>query len=240
MVKSDRIDLRYKIRDTCDILRTENPTVVATAILEGLNPPDISYKNMRLRVARLLAKKVDGQWVLEDHPKPGRPVSVLTPKGLGRLKKMRKKSVRKIESYTMGSAASTISKSSAYRGKQQNRLTWFKYHCFLKTFITVRQWTTTVLNKRYHIPWRAAHSLYIVNSWGVREWEDARGTRLGSYQDAFGDTRWERLVDVDWSSNYGLYGYSNSQNDGYWAETRAQFYTENYKYVRLLLSTLSF
>ena len=105
MVKSDRIDLRYKIRDTCDILRTENPTVVATAILEGLNPPDISYTAMRLRVARLLAKKVDGQWVLEDHPKPGRPVSVLTPKGLGRLKKMRKKSVRKIESYTMGSAA---------------------------------------------------------------------------------------------------------------------------------------
>ena len=88
-----------------------------------------------------------------------------------------------------------------------------------------------MLNKPYHIPWRAAHSRYIVNSWGCREYEDARGWRLGSYEDVYGDTKYERLADVDWSSNYGLYGYSNSQNDGYWAQSRAQFYEQNYTFV---------
>ena len=38
-------------------------------------------------------------------------------------------------------------------------------------------------------------------------------------------------IDVDWSSNYGLFGYTNSHNDGYWAESRAQFYAENFTFV---------
>lgn len=89
----------------------------------------------------------------------------------------------------------------------------------------VRRWKTCRLDKPYHIPWRAAHSKFIVKSWGCTEHED--GT-LGSYPDQHGCTKWERMIDVDWSSNFGLYGYTGPK-DGYWAEDRQQFYYENYR-----------
>ena len=111
MVKSEIMLLREKIRDACGILRTESPSEVAQAILQGLNPPNISCPALKDRIRRLLAKRVNGKWVLDDDARCGRPRTVLTPKGLGRIKKMRKKSCRKIESYTVGSPATTISKS---------------------------------------------------------------------------------------------------------------------------------
>ena len=49
--------------------------------------------------------------------------------------------------------------------------------------------------------------------------------------DQYGDTRWERLIDTDWSSNFGIYGYSNSQNDGYWGGSREENYAKNFSYV---------
>ena len=92
MVKSETMLLREKIRDACEILRTESPSEVAQAILQGLNPPNISYPALQDRIRRLLAKRVNGEWVLDDDARCGRPRTVLTPKGLGRIKKMRKKS----------------------------------------------------------------------------------------------------------------------------------------------------
>ena len=130
MVKSETMLLREKIRDACEILRTESPSEVAQAILQGLNPPNISYPALQDRIRRLLAKRVNGEWVLDDDARCGRPRTVFTPKGLGRIKKMRKKSCRKIESYIVGSPATTISKSSAHRGKCEVRFRFFKYLFF--------------------------------------------------------------------------------------------------------------
>ena len=96
----------------------------------------------------------------------------------------------------------------------------------------MRLWSTSRLDKPYHVGWRGAHAKFIVNSWGVKEYCDSDGKqRLWSYKDQYGDTKWERLVDCDWSSNFGIYGYSNSQNDGYWAETREEFYAKNFNFV---------
>ena len=126
MVKDETMLLRQKIRDTCDILRREVPSEIATAILEGNNPPDTTYRALKERTRRLLAKRVNGQWVLENKPGSGSRRTILTPKGLGRIKRMRKKSCRQIQSFTEGSPAQTISKSSAHRGKLEVRHTFFR------------------------------------------------------------------------------------------------------------------
>ena len=98
--------------------------------------------------------------------------------------------------------------------------------------VFMRLWSTSRLDKPYHVGWRGAHAKFIVNSWGVKEYCESNGKqRLGSYKDQYGDTKWERMVDCDWSSNFGIYGYSNSQNDGYWAETREEFYAKNFNFV---------
>ena len=97
--------------------------------------------------------------------------------------------------------------------------------------LLLRLWKTSLLNKPYHVGWRCAHSQHIVKSWGVKTWEDDGGTRLGSWTDEHGDTKWERLNDGDWSSNFGIYGYCNSQNDGVWCETREEAYAKNFQYV---------
>ena len=39
------------------------------------------------------------------------------------------------------------------------------------------------------------------------------------------------VVDCDWSSNFGIYGYSNSQNDGYWGGNREEAYARNFNFV---------
>ena len=95
----------------------------------------------------------------------------------------------------------------------------------------MRLWSTSRLNKPYHVRWRAAHSQYIVNSWGCHEIEESDCIRLGSYRDEFGDTKLERLLDSDWSSNFGIYGYSNSRNDGFWAKDREENYAKNFNFV---------
>ena len=128
MVKDETIELRYKIKSTSEVLRTESPTKIARAILDGLNPPDLTEKALVCRIQRLMVrKKNENGWDLARKPGSGRPRTVLTPVGLGRIKKMRKKSCRQIQSYTFGSPASTISRSSAHRGKKQVALTFFKY-----------------------------------------------------------------------------------------------------------------
>ena len=126
MVKEQTVDLRYKIKNTAEILRTESPTKIAKAILAGYNPPDLKEEALVKRIRRLLAKKHGSQWVLERRAGSGRPRSVLTPVNLGRIKKMRKKSCRQIQSYTSGSPAATISRTSAYRGKKEVQLKFFK------------------------------------------------------------------------------------------------------------------
>ena len=126
MVKSDKIDLRYKIKSTSEILKTESPAEIARAILNGFNPPNIPQRSLESKVRRLIAKKVDGEWRLEDKPRSGRPRTILTPKGLGRIKKMKDRSCRKVQSYTEGSPALTISKSTAHRGKKEVKLKFFK------------------------------------------------------------------------------------------------------------------
>ena len=90
MVKEQTVDLRYKIKNTAEILRTESPTKIAKAILAGYNPPDLKEEALVKRIRRLLAKKHGSQWVLERRPGSGRSRSVLTPIHLGRIKKFTK------------------------------------------------------------------------------------------------------------------------------------------------------
>ena len=98
MVKEETIDLRYKIKSTSEVLRTQSPTKIARAILDGLNPPKLTEKALVRRVQRLLEKKNEDGWQLSRKPGSGRPRTVLTPVGLGRIKKMREKSCRQIQS----------------------------------------------------------------------------------------------------------------------------------------------
>ena len=98
MVKEETIDLRYKIKSTSEVLRTQSPTKIARAILDGLNPPKLTEKALVRRVQRLLEKKNDDGWQLRRKSGSGRPRTVLTPVGLGRIKKMREKSCRQIQS----------------------------------------------------------------------------------------------------------------------------------------------
>ena len=87
MVKEETIDLRYKIKSTSEVLRTQSPTKIARAILDGLNPPKLTEKALVRRVQRLLEKKNEDGWQLRRKPGSGRPRTVLTPVGLGRIKK---------------------------------------------------------------------------------------------------------------------------------------------------------
>ena len=68
-----------------------------------------------------------------------------------------------------------------------------------------------------------------MKSFGYKQNEDGS---LGNYPDQYGETKAERLVDCDWSANYGLFGYCNPKNNGYWAETRKEFEEKNFDYVR--------
>ena len=56
MVKDETIELRYKIKSTSEVLRTESPTKIARAILDGLNPPDLTEKALVCRIQRLIAQ----------------------------------------------------------------------------------------------------------------------------------------------------------------------------------------
>ena len=79
-----------------------------------------------MMATRLLAKRTEsGDWVLEDLPRGGKPRTSLTPKTLGRIKKMRKRTVRSIEGVTSESPAGKISKSSAFRGRREINHTFF-------------------------------------------------------------------------------------------------------------------
>ena len=75
---------------------------------------------LRLVALRLLEKKEEhGEWVIEDNPGVGRPTTLLLQKNLGRLKKMRKRTLQGVAAYTEKNSASPISKSSAHRGRKQ-------------------------------------------------------------------------------------------------------------------------
>ena len=79
MVKGEIIDLRYKIKSTSEVLRTQSPTKIARAILDGLNPPKLTEKALVRRVQWLLEKKNEDGWQLRRKPGSGRPRTVLTP-----------------------------------------------------------------------------------------------------------------------------------------------------------------
>jgi len=92
----------------------------------------------------------------------------------------------------------------------------------------MNRWKTCDLDRPYHVPWRGGHAKWFVKSFGYQEKPDGS---LGNYPDAFGDTKVERLLDVDWSSNFGLFGYTNPKNNGYWDESRKEFEDKNFLYV---------
>ena len=115
-------ELRQKIKHTAQILKTESPAKIAHAILDGDDPPNLSFEKVRQRARLLLQiKKKEGVWRLEDKPRSSPPVSVLTPHNIGRIKKMGKKSVRKIEVYTdKKSPGCIIKKSTAHLARKKN------------------------------------------------------------------------------------------------------------------------
>ena len=122
-------ELRIKIKHTAQILKTESPSKIAHAILEGDEPPKISFEKLRKRAQNLLKiKNEEGNWRLEDKERSGGPITVSTPQNIGRLKKMRRKSLRKVEVYTeKKSPAPTISKSTAGRIRKKHlKLNFFK------------------------------------------------------------------------------------------------------------------
>ena len=90
MVKDETVLLCQKIRDTSDILRSEVPSEIATATLEERNPSDISYRDLKERTSRLVEKRVNGQWILENKSGSGLHRTILTPKDLGRIFKKTK------------------------------------------------------------------------------------------------------------------------------------------------------
>ena len=67
-----------------------------------------------------------------------------------------------------------------------------------------------------------------MKSFGYKENDDGS---LGNFPDQYGDTRPERLQDADWSSNFGLFGYTNPKNNGYWDEHRKEFEEKNFLFV---------
>ena len=121
MVKNADSDAVWlKIKHTSEILNTTSPSKISRAILNGGNPPDLTFETLKCRVKRLLKKQTDPRNISPKRsPGSGRPRTVTTPKNLGRIKKMKKKSCRQVESYTSGANASTITKSSAHRLKQK-------------------------------------------------------------------------------------------------------------------------
>ena len=70
---------------------------------------------------------------------------------------------------------------------------------------------------------------------GVRVNEDGS---FGSYRDEYGCTKWDRLIDSDWSSKFGIYGYKQSK-DGFWARDRKDHYEENFRQVMFLFNFTS-
>ena len=120
MVKESSEDIWLKIKHTSEILDTDSPTKIARAILDGRSPPDLSFDQLRKRVDRLLKKRDEsGQISPKRSPGSGRPRTVNTPMNRGRVKKMKKKSVRQIETFTKSARSTPISKSSAGRMRKQ-------------------------------------------------------------------------------------------------------------------------
>ena len=72
-------ELRIKIKHTSQILKTESPAKIAHAILDGDDPPKLSFEKLRKRAQQLLKiKKDEGEWRLEDKPRSGRPATAIT------------------------------------------------------------------------------------------------------------------------------------------------------------------
>ena len=114
MVKESSEDIWLKIKHTSEILDTDSPTKIARAILDGRGPPDLSFDQLRKRVDRLLKKRDEsGQISPKRSPESGRPRTVNTPMNRGRVKKMKKKSVRQIETYTKSARSTPIDFSIA-------------------------------------------------------------------------------------------------------------------------------
>ena len=79
LIKLVVFKLRIKIKHTSQILKTESPAKIAHAILDGDDPPKLSFDAVCQRAKRLLKiKKDEGVWRLEDTPRSGRPVTVIT------------------------------------------------------------------------------------------------------------------------------------------------------------------
>ena len=71
-------ELRIKIKHTSQILQTESPSKIARAILDGDEPPNLSFDKLRQRAQSLLKiKKNEGVWRLEDKPRSGAPATVI-------------------------------------------------------------------------------------------------------------------------------------------------------------------
>ena len=80
-------ELWLKIKHTSEILKTFSPAKIAHAILNGRNPPNVTHDALRMKASRLLKKRDDtGEISPKRSPGSGRPVSVTTPKKLGRVK----------------------------------------------------------------------------------------------------------------------------------------------------------
>ena len=116
-----------KIRIASDLLHTDSPSKIAKAILNGRNPPTLTFDALRFRVQRFFEKRSESGEFSGRSPGSGRPITVTTNKNLGRVKKMMNRSCRGIEVYTEGVRAQTISKSSAKRLKKKAGFSFRKY-----------------------------------------------------------------------------------------------------------------
>ena len=90
MVKAEESseDPWLKIKHTSEILNPKSPTKITRAILNGGNPPDLTFKALSRRVERLLKKRDEnGKISPKRSPGSGRPTTVATPKTWDGLKR---------------------------------------------------------------------------------------------------------------------------------------------------------
>jgi len=153
-----------------------------------------------------------------DRPKSGR-----TPKygwrTIKRLKQFSNRSCKEIEnlSHDVDPANQRgdgkIYASSAWRYRVKNGIHFFK------------KFPTMILYLPFHCPWRLAHCRWMLRSFGIMRADIQNGAFVVHYWGR--RDKWKRLLDLDFSKKFPIFGIKHSENNGVWGTSRDAIGYEN-------------